>query len=97
MTKLIGYEKMQFCSDDVNCTDIDADLTNWSKTIYGPNPEEGAYYIQLDRKVTAEDLRNINLDVMPGFKLSWQYSEVIKPETEYSIDFLTNEFVRCAN
>ena len=72
-------------------TDIDADLTHWSKNITAP----GSYLsIYLDRKVSPDDITNLKLEMMPGFRLTWNYNTELKPEAEYSNAGTTKEFIR---
>ena len=71
-------------------TDIDADLTHWSKNITPP----GYKYILLDREVSQEDITNVKREMMPGFRFSWNYNIKIEPEDRYSNDYTTREFVR---
>ena len=70
---------------------IDADLTNWSKNITAPSE---SYIIQLDRKVTADDLYNSNLDIMPGFRLTWNYNKHVEPVAKYRSKVKNKQFVR---
>ena len=64
-------ENDQMIFDCYNCV-IDADLTYWSKNITNPS---SVHYIKLIRKVSQDDIRNTNLDKMPGFRLSWKYDK----------------------
>ena len=51
-------------------TDIAADLTHWSKNVTAPT---SAYKrITLDRRVSADDIKNLDLDIMPGFRFIWK-------------------------
>ena len=70
---------------------IDVDLTHWSKNITAPSY---LYYISLDRQVSAEEITNMKLDMMPGFRLSWKYDTKVEAEYRYSSDATTKEFVR---
>ena len=71
---------------------IDADLTHWSKDITAPS--KSSYYILLSRKVSADDMRYMDLDMMPGFRLTWNYNKQLKPEAKYSSWEKTKQFVR---
>ena len=70
---------------------IDADLTHWSKNITAPSY---SYLITLDRKVTADDINNTNLDTMPGFRLTWNYNKHVELEDKYSSRTVTIQFVK---
>ena len=72
-------------------TDIDA---NWSKNITAPRPSYGYYFISLDREVSQDDITNMKLEMMPGFRFSWSYNTKIEPEDIYGNDDTTKEFVR---
>ena len=61
---------------------IDADLTHWRKNI---SVSSSYYNIILDRKVSANDIDNMDLDVMPGFRFTWNYDKNVEPWTKYSI------------
>ena len=71
--------------------DIDADLTHWSKNVIG---RSYSYRIELDRKVSADDINNMDLDMMPGFRLTWNYNKHVEPETGYGSRTVTKQFVR---
>ena len=55
-------------------------------------PEE--IYIQLQRRVDLKDLNTQNLEVMPGFKVTWRYSNTVKPQAKFSNEDFTKAFVR---
>ena len=73
---------------------IDADLTNWYMNITAPNPEYGYYYILMNRKVVADNIINMNLDSMPGFRLIWNYDSNVKAEDKYSNEVKSKYFAR---
>ena len=56
---------------------IDPDLTEWEKNITAPAPASGDnedfyyYTFLLTRRVSDEDIKNVDLDMMPGFRLTW--------------------------
>ena len=71
--------KFGICQD----CDIDADVTHWSRNVtirYHPPP----YYIIMNRKVSSDDINNMDLDLMPGFRLNWNYNYNVEPEPEYN-------------
>ena len=70
--------------------DIDTDLTHWSKNITAPG---STYYIKLDRKVSQDEIRNMKLDKMPGFRFTWNYDKQAQPEAKY-YKVKTKEFVK---
>ena len=74
----------------------DVDLTHWYKNITAPNPSQGFYYIHLKRKVSSDDIQNMDLDVMPGFRFTWKYSKLVKLSIwdGYSRRQITKEFTR---
>ena len=75
----------------ISAGDISADLTHWSKNITAP---DRFYDIVLNRKVSADDITNMKLEMMPGFRFSWNYNTKIKPLDKYSNFATTKEFVR---
>ena len=70
---------------------IDADTTHWSKNF---TYLERSYTFELDRKVSAEDIENMDLRLMPGFRLTWKYSKDFEPEAKYHYYGNTEQFVR---
>ena len=69
-------------------------MTKWTKNIPAPNPGNGYYTIILDREVSQNDIRNMKLDLMPGFRFTWSYDKQIEQEAKYVNDGITKEFVR---
>ena len=88
MKEVSDNDKMRFNSYD--CV-IDADLTNWSENIL---VRENSYVIILIRKVTADVINNMDLDRMPGFRLTWRYNKGIEPDDAYTKLAITKQFVR---
>ena len=76
---------------NVNNDVIDADLNYWSENITAPTAD---YHIKLNRKVTADDIYNMDPDMMPGFRLTWNYNRNIEPVDIYSNLTKTKQFVR---
>ena len=72
--------------------DLEADQTHWSKNITAPKSTH--YIITFDRKVLADDIDNLDLDVMPGFRFAWKYIGHVKPWAKYRNYKLTQQFVR---
>ena len=73
---------------------IDDDLTHWSKQVTAPDTRADYYKIYLDRKVSADEIKDMKLDMMPGFRLTWKYNTKIEHEARYRNDDTTKEFVR---
>ena len=89
MTEVSGYDKIEF-----DYKTIDANLTSWSKSINGPL-YSSSNTIAHDREVSRDDIRNMKLDMMPGFRLTWNYNNVkLMPEPKYSNENKTKQFVR---
>ena len=70
---------------------IDADLTHWSKNITAPS---SSYQIYLSRKVSADDINNLKLEMMLGFRLTWNYNEHVEPKDTFSSLTKTKQFAR---
>ena len=88
MKKISGYDYM-----NMNDIDIDGDLTHWSKTITNPNSKDG-YIVGYYRQVSQDDIKSMNLEMLPGFRLTWYYNKQVEAEAKYSNDDTTKEFVR---
>ena len=91
----VNKRTMKDVSDDdqlkFNFSTIDPDELHWSKSITKPS---GFSQIKLDRKVSADDIKNIEFDYMPGFRLTWKYNKQVEPENTYSNRIDTKQFVR---
>ena len=95
-TLLFNLEKntiKELSDDDFMYTQIsryrvlDADLTHWSYNITAPNTKPnrytGGYYeIALQREVSNEDIRSMDMK-MPGFKLTWFYNTKVDKKDSY--------------
>ena len=92
MKKISGYDYMNMNDDDGDIH-IDGDLTHWSKTITNPISKDG-YIVGYHRQVSQDDIKSMNLEMMPGFRLTWYYNKQVEPEAKYSNDDTTKEFVR---
>ena len=67
----------QFKYGETTGKNIDADIKYiWENVT-------GAYKVELERKLSKEDIDNVNLNLMPGFKLSWYSVPRGKPEAKY--------------
>ena len=96
MKEVSDNDLMTFDCSDCTTINIDADLRKWTKNITAPNPEYGYYFIKLDRKVSQDDIKNIDLDMMPGFRFTWNYTRVVDPKSIYSNQDKNKQFVRCS-
>ena len=94
MKEVSDNDLMTFDCSDCTTINIDADLRKWTKNITAPNPEYGYYFIKLDRKVSQDDIKNIDLDMMPGFRFTWNYTRVVEPKSIYSNQDKNKQFVR---
>lgn len=86
-------------NDEIYVSDVgnvDANLSVWSKNLTAPNPNSylDAFIITFDRKPSNTDTKNLTLDIMPGFRLSWNYNIDVTPEAKYANDETTKEFAR---
>ena len=57
-------------------------------------PADTYFYIYLYRRIRNEDIENYNNEQMPGFKLSWNFSNNVVLQAMYKGQFLSNEFMR---
>ena len=76
---------------DVGGGTIAADLTHWSKNT---TSQSFSYDMYLLRKVSSDDLNNMDLDTMPGFQFSWKYNKQVASVDKYSKENKTKQFVR---
>ena len=78
---------------------IAPNLTHWSQNITAPTRD--SYFITLARKVSKDEIRNMKLDMMPGFRFTWNYDMDMdmdmdmQPEAKYINEVKTNEFIKC--
>ena len=78
---------------------IDADITHLHKNY---TDKSSPFSLALIRELSQEDISNIELDIMPGFRLTWNYDQILEPQNEYSSmpqneyssDINTKHFVR---
>ena len=88
MEELSNNDKIIFDSD----TALDPHLTHWSKNMTAPL--EASYSISLARKVLTNDLKNVKLENMPGFRFTWNYHKQMNPWSGYRNESITKNFVR---
>ena len=62
-----------------------------SKITLGTDKKE---FVLLDRDVSKEEILDVILELMPGFKLQWHSMTKVQSEPYYKSDFRTKEFVR---
>ena len=56
---------------------VDANQTRWSKNI--SNCEGYDFQkLALERDLSADDVKKINLDLMPGFRFTWTYDKQLE-------------------
>ena len=87
MKEVSDNDRMSFGSSFSNF--IDADLTHLHTRFTAPF--SGPFAIALNRKVTADDINNIDQDMMPGFKLTWNYNKHLVPEDRYTNEDKTKQ------
>ena len=61
---------------------IDTDIRNFSKILSPPKYQK----FSLERRISGYELMKANLDMMPGFKISWHYSgsqQQVQPQPFY--------------
>ena len=60
-------------------------MTHWSKNITAPFTDRWPYDLTFSRDVSANDIyNNMDLDMMPGFRFTWNYNKYLEPENIYS-------------
>ena len=57
-------------------------------------PADTYFYIYLYRRIRNEDIENYKNKQMPGFRVSWNYSNNAVLHPRFKGHFLTNEFMR---
>ena len=63
-------------------TNVNIETKNISKTYSPPGFKQT---VTMGRKVIGKDIQRQNLDLMPGFKLTWYYSGGrVEPEAKYT-------------
>ena len=82
-------ENDQMSMDD---TFIESNLTKWKTNITAPFDDY--FDISLDRKVSVDETKDMNLHMMPGFTLSWKYDKHVEPVAIYSDEDNMKQFVR---
>ena len=74
---------------------IDAEITNVYKNFTPPKSFHRD--LTLSRHVGVDELEEMKLELMPGFRLSWWYTSAgveIKPEHKYADNERTEQLVR---
>ena len=92
--KDVGYEYLQHSTNTYNeMKDMNSYTTHTSENFTAP--ELWTYYIRLERVVSAEDLRQLKLNLMPGFRVKWYYSGTeVESVAKYINKLKTMAFVR---
>ena len=62
--------------------DIDVDITHMSKN-FSIGPSKDFFGVLLNRKVSFEEIKNIKIDRMPGFRFSWKYNKEVQHEAKF--------------
>ena len=77
-----------------NYAEYNADIKNITK-VYNPPPKYGPS-AQVIRRVLPEDVRKMNMKLMPGFNITWYYtgSGLVEEEAYFQKETATKAFVR---
>ena len=74
---------------------VNADIRNITRN-YCPPGKKREFYSQ--RKISSEDMKNMDMEFMPGFKLKWHYTSdsagEIQPDAWYHRETITKMFIR---
>ena len=74
---------------------VNADIKNITRN-YCPPGKKREFYSQ--RKVSSEDIKNVDMEFMPGFKLKWHYTSdsagEVQPDAWYHRETITKMFIR---
>ena len=89
MTAVSENDKMSFC---YGCVTMDPDTSYWTKNITAPS--DNYYTTMLNRKVSHEELKSMDLDMMPGFRIVWEYNTPLENWAKFKDDGMTKQFVR---
>ena len=77
----------------IDYTELDADQTTFYRNFTPPG--YGSRTMSLRRDVQSEEVKQQNLDVMPGFRFSWWYIGMeFTPDNLYKDDKINKDFVR---
>ena len=82
------------CSLSFNITDNFGTLHFAHCSTAHLSPPSWNYFLNLDRRVPQDEIVDMKLDKMPGFRFSWNYDKEIDSEARYINDDTTKEFVR---
>ena len=77
--------------------EFDVDKDKYGKQIPGPKPYLDHFYTHLTRSISKDDISNTEIDMMPGFRLTWFYDPKADNilETHDTEAWLTNkQFIR---
>ena len=76
-----AHDRMSAGSMSGKSLKIHDDLKPWSKNI---TPPGFMFDIQYERDVSEDDINQMNLDMMPGFRLTWSYNKQHKPRAFFT-------------
>ena len=85
----IGNDKMSF--NNGRTIRFDENVSHWSRNFSSPTLR---YNTKLDRYISQENITHVDLDTMPGFRLTWRYNRKLEPDSEYINSDATKQFVR---
>ena len=90
MFKIVKNTLRELSDNDqikLNLDVIDTDLTTYNENL---TEDKGSNQLKLFRRVSKEDLTNIEQDLMPGFKLVWFYDKYVESQNYFG----NSQFVR---
>ena len=89
MDRINGID--QFVFGDWLADKIDANVRHIRENVTGET-----YRLEIERNISLDDIRNVNLKLMPGFMLTWYSDKKAIPVAEYidSNVHLNDEFIR---
>jgi len=89
MKEFSDNDKISF---DYGSTYIDADVTNWTKNISYQSKD--SYEFLIDRRLPADAISKLDLELMPGFRLLWNYDKPLDQDPEYRDEYTNKLFAR---
>ena len=61
---------------DVFMSDLENRVTTLNRKVSPP----GTWWYQLQRKISEDESNELHMDLMPGFKITWNYDQELVPE-----------------
>ena len=92
MTGANDHDKMTCCVTGCDTCYINSYLKQWSKNI--TYPFKVSYFFSHERGVTQEFIRNMELDTVPGFQLTWKYDKQVEALAPNILMEKTKQFIR---